>query len=195
MHMRFVPLLLAVGVAVSAQSSAPRAQADQFEVKLRQILSYSAAPSSAPRRTPVTQQEVNAYLKVRGPELLPIGVTDPTVAAHGAGRLSGRAIVDLDVVREQKSSGSLLDLRSYLTGRLPVTAEGILHTRDGFARFELQTAAVGGVPIPKSFLQELVSYYTRSSDYPNGISLDGTYELPANIREIQVGEGNAIVVQ
>ena len=37
-------------------------------------------------------------------------------------------------------------------------------------RFTLETAAVSGIPMPKSFLQELVSFYTRTPDYPNGIS-------------------------
>lgn len=194
--MRVLALLLVTGVAVAAQSgSAAKAQADQFQQKLQRILAHASIEASEPRRTPVTQTEVNAYLNVRASELLPVGVTDPALSADGGGRLSGRAIVDLDVVREKKSNGSLFDPKTYLTGRLPVTAAGILHTKNGVARFELHTAAVGGVPIPKSFLQELVSYYTRSSDFPNGISLDQVYDLPASIREIQVGEGNAIVVQ
>lgn len=194
--MRLLAILLAAGVAVSAQSSSlGHPQADQFQQKLQRILAQANIEAAAPRHTAVSDTEVNAYLRVRANELLPVGVTDPALSADGGGRVSGRAIVDLDVVREKKSSGSLLDPTTYLTGRLPVTAAGVLHTKAGSARFELHTAAVGGVPIPKSFLQELVSYYTRSSDYPNGISLDQVYELPANIREIQIGQGNAIVVQ
>jgi hypothetical protein len=193
--MKLAVLLLATGIAVSAQSAAAaKAQAEQFEKKLQLIVAQANTEARTPRRTPVSEGEVNAYLRVRGPELLPVGVTDTTLSADGDGRVSGRAIVDLDAVRE-KGSGSLLDPKTYLTGRLPVTAAGILHTKNGSARFELHSATVGGVPIPKSFLQELVSYYTRSSDFPNGISLDQMYELPANIREIQVGDGNAIVVQ
>jgi hypothetical protein len=194
--MRIAVLLLAAGVVMSAQAgSNSLGQAEQFERKLQQILANGNSTSTSPtaRRTQVSESEVNAYLRVR-PDLLPLGVTDPSVSATGAGRLSGRAIVDLDAVRE-RGSGSLFDPKTYLTGRLPVTAAGILHTRNGSVRFELQSAAVGGVPIPKSFLQELVSYYTRSSDYPRGISIDQVYELPASIKEIQVGEGHAIVVQ
>ena len=188
--------VLLISAALAAQSAtATRAQADQFQQKLQQIIDNGTTESKTARRTTVTQVEVNAYLKVRGPELLPLGVTDATVAAVGSGRLNGRAIVDLDVIREKKSSGGLLDPKTYLTGRLPVTASGILHTRDGSARFELESATVGGIPIPKSFLQEIVSYYTRSDDYPHGISLDQVYELPAGIKEIQIGQGNAIVVQ
>ena len=192
--MKLAVLLLSAAVAAQSASTT-QAQADQFQQKLQQIINNGNTESSTLRRTTVTQAEANAYLKIRGPELLPLGVTDATVAAVGAGRLNGRAVVDLDAIREKKSSGGLLDPKTYLTGRLPVTASGILHTRDGKARFELESATVGGIPIPKSFLQEIVSYYSRSSDYPNGINLDQVYEIPANIKEIQVGQGNAIVVQ
>jgi hypothetical protein len=51
------------------------------------------------------------------------------------------------------------------------------------------------VPIPKLVLQEIVSYYSKSETRPAGISLDDEFELPARIREIQVGRGQAIVVQ
>ena len=195
--MKVPALLLATAVLTSSQSAPAnvKAEADKFQQKLQQIVAHGNSESGAERRTPVSQGEVNAYLRVRGPELLPVGVTDASVAAHGAGRVSGRAVVDLDVIREKKGSGSWLDLKSYLTGTLPVTASGVLHTKDGTARFELESAEVSGIPVPKTFLQELVAYYTRSRDYPNGVSLDQTYELPANIREIQVGQGSAVVVQ
>ena len=192
--MKVAVLFLSAALATQT-AAATKTLSDQFQQKLQQIVNNGNTESESIRRTPVTQQEANAYLKVQGPELLPVGVTDATVAAVGSGRLNGRAVVDLDVIREKKSTGGLLDPKTYLTGRLPVTATGILHTRNGSARFQLETATVGGVPIPKSFLQEIVSYYTRSSDYPNGISLDQVYELPANIKEIQIGQGNAIVVQ
>jgi hypothetical protein len=194
--MKVPALLLATTVAVSQSIPANvKADADKFQQKLQQIVANGNSEGRTERRTPVSQTETNAYLRVRGPELLPVGVTDATLAAHGAGRVSGRAVVDLDVIRQKKSSGSLLDLKSYLTGTLPVTASGILHTKDGMARFQLESAEVSGIPVPKAFLQDLVAYYTRSRDYPNGISLDQVYELPANIREIQIGQGNAIVVQ
>jgi hypothetical protein len=198
--MKLAVLVLAGSLAVSAQGSAlSKAQSDQFQRKLQTIVAQGnttkGSDGNTARRTPVMQSEVNSYLKFEGPTLLPVGVTDASVAAHGAGRLSGRAVVDLDAVRQKKSSGGWFDPRSYLTGSLPVTAAGTLHTKDGEGRFELESAAISGVPIPKSLLQELVSYYTRSADHPNGVSIDDAFELPASIREIQVGEGNAIVVQ
>jgi hypothetical protein len=76
-----------------------------------------------------------------------------------------------------------------------VTATGILRASNGIGRFELESATVGGVPIPKWLLQEIVSHYSKSSEHPAGISLDDPFELPARIREILVQRGLAIVVQ
>jgi hypothetical protein len=70
-----------------------------------------------------------------------------------------------------------------------------LHTREGKGRFELATAEVSGIPIPKTFLQEIVSYYTRTAENPSGINIDQVFDLPAEIRSIAVDKGRAIVVQ
>jgi hypothetical protein len=83
----------------------------------------------------------------------------------------------------------------YLTGRLPVTATGRLTTRDGVGRFQLESAAISGVPVPKALLQELLSYYSRTSANPDGINMDDPFQLPSRIREIRVGAGTATVVQ
>ena len=113
----------------------------------------------------------------------------------GPGRLSARAVVDLDAVRKQKAPTSLLDPMNYLMGRLAVTAVGRLTTANGVGHFDLESSSVGSVPIPKILLQEIVSYYSRSAEKPGGISLDDPFPLPARIREIQVERGQAIIVQ
>jgi len=51
------------------------------------------------------------------------------------------------------------------------------------------------VPVPKFLLQQIVSYYSRSPEFPNGINIDDPFALPARIREIQVQRGQAIIVQ
>jgi hypothetical protein len=108
--------------------------------------------------------------------------------------VSARAMVDLDAVRKQKPRG-LLDPLNYATGRLVVTATGVLTTSNGIGMIELQSAALGALPIPKVILQEIVSYYSRTPQRPAGIDLDAPFALPARIREIQVQTGRAVVVQ
>lgn len=189
-------LLIALSVAaITTASPLSQQQADVFEKKLLLIVQQGEKPAENPRHTTLSEGEVNSYLTFKAGPLLPVGVAEPSIGIRGEGRLHGRAVVDLDVVRKQRGSGSWLDPTTYLTGRLPLTATGVLHTRDGKGRFELERAEVSGIPIPKSFLQELVSYYTRSADHPRGIGLDDVFELPANIQRIEVGKEQAVIVQ
>jgi hypothetical protein len=44
-------------------------------------------------------------------------------------------------------------------------------------------------------LQQVISYYSRTPDDPDGINLDEAFALPADIQEIRVRTGEAIVVQ
>jgi hypothetical protein len=189
--------VLFAGALLTAATAAniSRAQSDEFERKLARIVQQGESRSERERPTTVTESEVNSYLHYKAGDQLPVGVTDPSIGIAGQGRLNGRAVVDLDAVRRKKGSGSLFDPMSYLTGRLPVTASGILTTADGKGRFELETAAISGIPIPKTLLQEIVSYYTRTDDNPNGIRIDDPFDLPVEIKRIDVEEGRAVVVQ
>jgi hypothetical protein len=105
------------------------------------------------------------------------------------------ATVDLDEVRRERKPTSLLDPFYYLSGRVPVGARGLLRSSAGVAQFDLQSADVGGVPVPKIVLQQIVTHYSRSPARPEGLNLDGPFSLPAQIQEIQVERGQAVVVQ
>ncbi len=183
--------------AVDAQQRHNRLDADRFQKKLVGIVQYGNAPApkkAVPRSTQVTDVEVTAYLRVHATDQIPVGIVEPTITALGDGRVGGRAIVDLDAVRKQKQRG-WLDPLGYLTGRLPVTAAGRLTTKGGVGRFQLETAEISGVPVPKPVIQELLSFYSRSPEDPDGINMDDPFELPARIREIHVLRGGATVVQ
>jgi hypothetical protein len=194
--MKYLALLLAGSVAVAAAApTVSREQAEAFQKKLAIIVQQGESKSTRERQTILTEGEVNSYLRYSAGDQLPVGVTEPTVAIQGDGRLSGRAIVDLDVVRRTKGSGGWFDPLSYLRGRLPLTASGVLQTKDGKGRFMLETAAVSGLPIPKTLLQEIVAFYSRNDDFPSGINIDDPFDLPAEINRIEVGTGQAVVVQ
>ena len=186
---------IAVASIVGLDAAANRRDAQLATQKIATINERAGKPSTVARRITITESEVNSYLAFELREQTPVGVVDPTINAVGPGRLSGRAIVDLDAVRKQKAPTSLLDPMNYLMGRLAVTAVGRLKTANGVGRFELESSSVGSVPIPKILLQEIVSYYSRSPEKPGGIGLDDPFQLPAKIREIQVDRGQAIIVQ
>ena len=181
--------------SLGADDRASRRDADLLKQKVATITQLGAMPSRQPRRTTLTQDEVNAYFAFDAQSDLPSGVVEPSVTILGTGRLSGRAVVDLDAFRKQKTPTSLLDPANFLTGRLPITAVGVLKTSNGVGRFQIESATVGGVSLPKALLQELVNYYSRTPQSPAGINLDDPFALPARIREIQVERGQAIIIQ
>ena len=178
-----------------AGDGALRRDADALKEKVAAITAHAGRLDPRTRRTTVTEREVNAYLVYDATAQLPAGVVEPSVQILGNGRVAGRAVVDLDAVRKQHGAAGLLDPASYLTGRLPVTATGVLSTARGVGRFALESASVGAVPIPKFLLQEIVGYYSKTPDQPNGIGLDDPFALPARIRDIRVERGQAIIVQ
>ena len=188
-------LLAAVTAPPAADARASKRDADVLKQKVATIQAQADRPAKQGLRTTVTQNEVNAYLVYEAPQQLPAGVVEPAVTILGTGRLSGRAVVDLDAVRRAKATQSWFDPTNYLTGRLPVVATGTLTTTKGVGRFALESASVGGVPVPKVLLQEIVTYYSRTAENPSGINLDDPFALPARIREIQVERGQAIIVQ
>jgi len=191
-------LAAALALMLAAPGSAmlpSRRDADTLKQKVATISAHGERPQRQGLKTTVTENEVNAYLAFEAGDQLPAGVVEPSVSILGTGRLAGRAVVDLDAVRRAKATPSLLDPMNYLTGRLPVTATGVLTTSNGIGRFQLENATVGGIPVPKMLLQEIVSYYSRTKENPAGIGIDDPFALPARIREIQVERGQAVIVQ
>lgn len=147
------------------------------------------------RTTLVTEREVNSYLAFEAGSQIPVGIAQPRISILGDRRLSGTALVDLDAVRVQHKATGWLDPMSYLSGRLPVAVSGRLSSSAGVGRFELESASISSIPIPKALLQELVTYYSRTPANPRGLNLDDPFPLPARIRQIDVRRGEAVVVQ
>ena len=199
---RLSAILLGCAALVPLQAATvSRQNADAFAKKIAQIqqqgtqVQATADRRTPQRRTPVTEDEVNSWFTYRAQPVLPAGVSQPQLTIVGQGKVAGQATVDLEAIGKRRSTGGTFDPWSYLGGRVPITVNGILHTQNGRGRFELQNAEVSGVPVPKSVLQELLNYYSRTPENPDGISLDEAFDLPANIDKIEVGQGQAVVVQ
>lgn len=188
--------MLCAAVALAGDVQLSKADAARFQAKLAQIERYGDQPrkAKAPRSTQVSDAEINAYLKFLAGAQVPVGIADPMLHAAGNGRVTGEALVDLDAVRTQKKR-AWTDPLGYLIGRLPVSAAGTLTATGGVGRFQFESAQISGIPVPKSLLQELLSYYSKTPEHPAGISMDAPFLLPAAIQEIRIGEGVATIVQ
>ena len=172
-----------------------RADADQLLRKIAVIATHGLAAQSKPLRTPVTESEVNSFLEFHARSEIPAGVLEPVVTIEEAGRLRGRALVDLDEVKTAQAGAGGFGVLSMLSGRVPVEAVGTLSTTNGIAQFHLEQTLVSGVPVPKALLQQVVSYYSRTPENPEGIDLEAPFPLPVNIRQIETLKGQAIIVQ
>lgn len=196
-------VVLVLGAAFAAHGLAQerftKEAADSFQAKLLRIVELghgvrTAASTGAAARTELTDVEVTAYLRHHARDQVPTGIVEPVLTALGDGRVAGQALIDLDAVRAQKPR-TWLDPLAYLTGRLPLSATGVLITQNGVGRFQLESAELSGISVPKSVIQELLTFYSRTPEDPDGINMDDPFELPSGIREIRVGKGNALVIQ
>jgi hypothetical protein len=193
---RVAAVFFVILAIVPLHAAVSRQQAEAFARKIAQIQQQGGADAKVgTRRTPVTQDEVNSWFMYRAAPVLPQGVSQPQLRIVGGGRVAGDVTVDLEQIAKRRGTGGTFDPWSYLGGRVPVTVEGILHTQSGRGRFELQSAEVSGVPVPKTILQEALTHYSRTPGDPDGINLDAPFQLPAGIDKIEVGEGQAVVVQ
>ena len=190
----FVACCVIAGAVLSAETLS-RKLGEAFEKKIVLVQRQSETPSRIARSTSFSQDELNSYLKFKATGLLPTGLTEPSMTLFDNDRVTGNAVVDLDIVRQKQGSGSWFDPTSYLTGRLPVLATGTIVTGDGKGRFEFERVEVSGVPVPKALLAQMVNYFTRTADHPRGTGIDDTYDLPAEIKRIDVGAGRFTVIQ
>ena len=184
------------GLAVLAAANLSEVQADAFARKLTAVALRAEVPPEAavPSRTRFTEAELNSWVAFRGQGILPAGVTDMELTMVGAGMVRGSARVDLATLGKQTGAGATSPW-SYLGGRIPVAVTGRLHANDGMGRFELQSATVSGVPVPRTVVADMLAHYSRTEDEPAGVRLDDPFPLPAGIRRIEIGQGQAVVVQ
>jgi len=187
---------LPAGLLALAQELVKR-DADGLEKKLTVIVERGAKPpakAARPLRTPILDKEVNSYFKFQGKEHLPVGVLDPNVLIVDGARIEARAMVDLGAVRKANERTWPI-LLSWVSGVVEIKASARVRAANGFGQLELETATLGGVPIPKSLLQMIVTHYSKTPDNPSGFNLDDPFELPHQIRQVELTRGSAVIVQ
>ena len=184
-----------VAMALGAASQLSQEHGNSLARKMDSIAQHGAAAPVRPKTTRVPEVEVNSYLAFNAKEKLARGLTNPQIRMVGDGQLAGRVYMDIDDFKRGRKSRGIMDPFSYLSGQVPVTARGVLRTRDGMGQFQLDGAELHGVPLPKPLVQELVSYFSRTPERPNGFNLDEPFQLPAKIRTITINSGEAVIAQ
>ena len=201
MRSRFATRLLTVVLilclnALNGQAGLlSRQEGDRLQQKIDAIVKNSALSPVPVKKTAVSEAELNSYLNLNLRQKVPPALSKPEVNLLGNGGLAGRVYVDIDEFKRQRGTRGLMDPFSYLSGEVPVTARGVLRTRGGRGQFQLSSAEIYGVPLPKPVLQELVTFFSRSPERSRGFDLDSPFDLPAKIRELMVTQGEALVVQ
>jgi hypothetical protein len=193
-------LLLLSGIGLGALQAAgvSEQQADAFSQKMATVKKQGISGvqgTNRTLRTPFSESELNSWFAYRSGEVMPPGVSEPRVTLVGNGKVKAVATVDLEAIAKQRSSGRALDPWSYLGGRLPVTVSGVLRTENGMGRFDLEEAAISGVPVPTSVLADIVSYYTRTAADSEGVRINDDFRLPSQIKQIEMGAGQGVIVQ
>lgn len=195
-----LPLLVVMcGVSAVAQTADAKRDNEKMQRSVAAITSRANTPAvkgkvPAPLRTTFSDKEFNAWLLGDGKDNVPVGIVQPTVTFLAANRINAKAIVDLDAVRKSKPRG-MLDAMNLLSGLVPVTLTGTLTGQGGMGTFDVESAQLGTWPLPRSVLQELIAYYSKSPDYPNGITLGKPFPLSAEVKQLLIARGTATVVQ
>lgn len=139
----------------------------------------------------VSEDEANAYLAHRLADQFPEGVVDPWVRFVGGPVWAG-AMLDLAVLRSQLPQSSIMQL---LAGRVPVELSARLRAEGGVGKLDLESVTLGGIPLPKTFLQELVSTYTKSASRPDGVRLEEPFNLPLGLESVRTEKGKLLLRQ
>ena len=140
-----VAALAAADVYTRADSTSMRQKIERI-VQTERTVAQRKAPAGL--TTPLSQREVNSYLRYDLAPQVPVGIADPVITILGEGRLLGEAVVDLDAVSRANPPKGFFDPMRLLTGRLPLRVQGVLATSSGTGRFSLESASLAGVPIP-----------------------------------------------
>jgi hypothetical protein len=187
--------LLTVCASSSLAVALSREDGNRLQAKIDAIVKNAADNPPKPREFSIAEQEANSYLLFNLKEKIPKGLAEPEITMIGDGALAARVLVDMDEVKRRRQSRSVIDPLNYLSGQLPLNARGLLRTREGRGQLYLRSADIGGVPLPKPLLQELIGFFSRTPQNPKGFDIDAPFDLPSKIREISVRSGESVVVQ
>ena len=185
---------LRAGQSPADKTASAQMQSSVTSILVRAQMAANAKKPLALQKTTFTDSQLNAWLKMDGKANVPVGLVSPQISFDALGKLTARGLVDLDGVRKSKERG-VLDPMNYLSGSLPIVLVGKLSGVSGAGTFDVESATLNGVTVPRLLIQELIAYYSKSPDFPDGITLGKPFPLPAGVKTLLISKGSATVVQ
>ena len=183
--------MIATLVLLAAITPNPEACA-RMEKKIAGIKEKSTLPVEK-RGGPVTltREEIESFFALSKVPKIPEGVSEIQFELH-PGKQTAQAVVDFDKYKasSKKPVNPLLDF--FLHGRKDLQVDGAAFFQgDGMGTYHLDQASLDSFTVKGSTIEFLLKWFVLPR-YPKA-EMDKPFQLPTNIRRVEVLEGKIIV--
>ena len=184
-----IALLLALALQAPPVN---QAASERMEKKIAGILERSELPAGK-RGGPVTLtiEEIDSFFAFSKVPKIPEGVSGIHFEIHPNKQI-GYAVVDFDKYKaaSKRPVNPMVDL--FVRGRRPIKAEASLaFPSDGVGAYHLDYVSLDTLTVQSGMIQFLLKWFVLPR-YPKA-EMDKPFQLPANIRKVEIGEGKIIV--
>lgn len=170
-----------------------QSKADALQAKLQMLSARSLPPGGSIKPLVITDDEANSYLKYRGGEFLPDGVSDTILHIMPKG-IQGTAIVNFDKLKlgtNQDDLGSKV-LSYIFQGKQRVWAFGELQSGQGKATLQIKDVRIGTTQLNDWLVNWLLQYYLQSKLH---IDLSKPLPLPDHVVSVDLSSGQATLMR
>jgi hypothetical protein len=160
---------------------------ESAERKLDGIESGQAKPGSV---VVFTSDEINAWARVKVPEIVPEGIREPRVELD-AGSASGYALIDFLKMRQGAGASTNWLISRLIEGERPVKVSVRLSSGGGRCTVELTRVEISNVAVNAGVLDFLIKTFFMPL-YPDA-KIGESFELGYNLDRIELSSGQVKV--
>ena len=167
------------------------AASKSFEGKLQTLGSQDAKPSASYPAVIITEREVNSYMRVHSHELLPAGVSPPTLIVQPE---HSTAAGDVDFATlsrsypNQNDWGPKILAAMFKNGTEHVTVTAKVQSENSGVRLQIEKVVVGSMTVPNW----LLDYFIQNVLQPTyKFDLSKPLPYPDHVTQIVLGSGQA----
>jgi hypothetical protein len=190
-------VIVAININCAAVDTKPATidERGKLKEKIDQVVANGALDPVPAKSTSFTEAEINSILNGFAGDWIPNGISEPQFRLLGNARISLRVIVDIDEFKRRRRRPGGAGPLNFFSGKMPALVRGDLLTGDGKGQFRLQSTEVNGIPLPRDLALELLSTHSKTRRNPHGFDLEKSFDLPANIRQLQIVPAAIVVIQ